>query len=145
MSQTEPEPGNQDPDQTPADTTPGEDAPAVSPNAEAARYRSRLRETETERDTLQARLETMQRAEVERLAARLVEPSAIWAGGVTLADLLDDDGNLDPAKATAAIDQATSRLGLAVKPTTPRPDPAQGGGVSHSQENDWVAAMRPHK
>lgn len=39
------------------------------PGAEAARYRRRLRETETERDTLVEQLDGFRRREVERVAA----------------------------------------------------------------------------
>lgn len=66
---------------------------------EAAKYRRQLRETEAERDTLSSRVEAMQRREVERLAAPgLAAPADLWLTGTTLADMLDDDGNVDPAK-----------------------------------------------
>lgn len=78
---------------------------------EAAKYRRRLRDTETERDTLATRLETMQRAEAERLAAEHLAAGAdLWLTGTQVADLLDDDGNLDPTKvATAATTLGTDR------------------------------------
>lgn len=69
-------------------------------NREAAKYRTKLREAEAQRDTLSGRLEALQRREAERLAAaRLADGADLWRGdGVELAALLDDDGNLDPAK-----------------------------------------------
>lgn len=87
-------------------------------NGEAAKYRRRLRETEAERDTLAGRLEAMQRGEVERIAAATVKsPAALWAAGIEVADMLTEDGTVDPAKVRAAASQAADRLGLA----TPRP------------------------
>lgn len=69
-------------------------------NREAAKYRTKLREAEAQRDTLSGRLEALQRREAERLAAaHLADGADLWRGdGVELAALLDDDGNLDPAK-----------------------------------------------
>ncbi|QRE80391.1 hypothetical protein F1734_09115 [Rhodococcus ruber] len=49
----------------------------TSGNAEAAKYRRRLRETEAERDALTSRLEAMQYAEALRLAADLAEPGGL--------------------------------------------------------------------
>jgi hypothetical protein len=82
-------------------------APAADDTAdsgkEAAKYRRRLRETEAERDTLTERLTTLQRSEAERLAAAaLTDGADLWREGTELADLLDDDGNIDPDKVTAA-------------------------------------------
>ncbi|RUP35019.1 MAG: hypothetical protein EKK51_00225 [Mycolicibacterium sp.] len=74
-----------------------------SPNKEAAKWRTKLRDTEAERDGLATRLETMQRAEAERLAAQhLANGADLWLTGTTLTDMLDDNGNLDPAKITTA-------------------------------------------
>lgn len=117
------------------------------PNAEAARYRTQLRDAEAERDTLRGRVETMQRAEVERLAAdaKLTVPSAVWRAGVELADLLDDEGNLDPDKASDAITTARDTLGLAVRPGTPKPDPTLGGSGAEGDLGDgtsWADALR---
>lgn len=132
-------------DVDPVDHHPGTAAgigekPTISPNREAARYRRQLRQTETERDTLRDRLTALQRAEVERLAgtaAKLAAPSAIWADGVQLADLLDGDGQVDPERVTAAAEQAAERLGLARTPTRPRADPSQGPRGSGVGEPNW--------
>lgn len=116
------------------------DKPTVSANREAARYRRQLRETESERDTLRDRLAALQRAEIERLAgtaAKLAAPSAIWASGVQLADLLDGDGQVDPERVAAAAEQAAQRLGLARTPTRPRADPSQGPRGSGVGEPNW--------
>lgn len=84
--------------------------------SEAAKYRRRLRDTEQERDRLAAHLETLQRAEVERIAAddgNLAKPSGLWAHVASVTDLVDDDGNIDPNKVVAACDEAVDTLGLA--------------------------------
>ena len=79
---------------------------------EAAKYRRRLREAEAERDALTTRLEQLQRAEVERLAEQhIAKGSGLWAA-TELADVLDEDGNIDPAKVTAAARAAREQLGL---------------------------------
>lgn len=76
----------------------------TSGNAEAAKYRRRLRETEAERDALTSRLEAMQYAEALRLAADLAEPGDLFTiGGVTVADLLDEAGDIDTGKVAEAV------------------------------------------
>lgn len=79
--------------------------PADKAGAEAAKYRRRLRETEAERDNLLARVEHLQRGEIERLiTGKLTDPADIWRDGAQLADLLDDDGDIDPDKVTTLLD-----------------------------------------
>lgn len=80
--------------------------------SEAAKYRRRLRDTEKERDELAARVEAMQRQQVETLLSReRMTPKALWA--VTeLADVLTDDGLVDPVKVKAAAQAARKELGI---------------------------------
>lgn len=97
-----PEPAAAEPDTVPAPAS-DDTADSVDSGKEAAKYRRRLRETEAERDTLTERLTTLQRSEAERLAATaLTDGADLWREGTELADLLDDDGNIDPDKVTAA-------------------------------------------
>lgn len=107
--------------------TPPEGTPAENGNAEAAKMRHRAKAAEAERDGLRTRVESFQRAEVERLAGEHVKkPDALWAGGVELESLLGDDGNVDPAKVRTAALDAADRLGL----ERPRPAlavPGEGG------------------
>lgn len=137
----------------PADDTPHE-TPAAKPEgpegasngkagAEAARYRTQLRAAEAQVADLSAKVEALQRAQVEALAADLAKPAALWASGTELADLLDDDGNVDPAKVSEAVDRARDELGLQRAPRTPLPDPTQGHGTGAQAANGWVAAMSP--
>jgi hypothetical protein len=88
-------------------------------NREAAKYRRQLRAAESERDALAQRVEAMQRQEIERIAGtehRLTEPAALWATGTQLADLLTEDGLIDPAKVKIAAEGAVTTLGLAQRP-----------------------------
>lgn len=102
-----------------ADAAPDEPIDAESnPGREAAKYRRKLRDTETERDQLREAITGMRRAEVERIAGATVQnPAGLWAAGIDVADLLDDAGQVDPAKVQAATQQAAETLGLA----RPRP------------------------
>jgi hypothetical protein len=91
---------------TPSTTTPREPSAGpdtgleaehqeAAPNREAARYRTRLRETEAERDAIAVRLAAHQRREAERIAgASLSKPSDVWLDGADLAELLDDQGDV---------------------------------------------------
>lgn len=66
---------------------------------DAVKYRKRAQAAEKERDQLADRLATLQRAEVERLAAQhLADGADIWRDGADLANLLTDAGNIDPDK-----------------------------------------------
>lgn len=123
-----------DPTTTPQDTAPDEateapeteetpdeaaaNDPLTAARREAASYRRRLRETETERDEAHQRAQAAQRGEAERLAqgadltgrdahnARVMaRGSDLWAAGVNLDELVGDDGRVDPAAVTAATRQ----------------------------------------
>ncbi|MGB3258429.1 MAG: hypothetical protein WBA72_10635 [Ornithinimicrobium sp.] len=109
---------------------------------EAARYRRRLRETEAERDTLAERVERMQRAEVERIAGQHLAVGAdlFTIGSATLAEMLDEAGNVAPDQVkTAAAKVAQARPGLA-----PRwPDMGAGKrGVPLSAGTSWGEVLK---
>lgn len=89
---------------------------------EAANYRSQLRAAE-------ARIERMQRAEIERLASSaLSHPADLFSlSGNDLADYLTDDGEVDPDKVAADLAAIVAeRPGL--KKLSPAYDPTQGHG-----------------
>lgn len=86
-----------------------------SPGAEAARYRTKLRAAEAERDTLAATVDTLQRAEVARLAGAILAQGGdlLELGGHELADVLAEDGMIDPERvAELAKELQLSRPGL---------------------------------
>jgi hypothetical protein len=116
-------------------------------NREAARYRRKLRETESQRDQLAARLEVLQRAEVERQAANtLADPADVWVAGTNLTDLLGEDGNIDPDKVQTTLNELTQ-----ARPHWKRPQrrPAtlngQRSGASGSPlpaTTSWATALK---
>lgn len=127
-------------DDTTADAA-GDDATDGNPGREAAKYRRKLRETETERDQLREVVAGMRRAEVERIAgANVQNPAGLWAAGIDLADLLDPAGQVDPAKVQAATQQAADTLGLA----RPRPNnyvAREGTNSSPRSHGDDMASV----
>lgn len=127
----------EDADTEPADA--GDDEPR--PGAEAARYRRRLRETEKQRDTLAARVEALQRQQVEALLAReRMTPKALWAT-TELADLVGDDGLVDPALVKQAAQAARAELGI----TSGLHVPAEGKIPPPPPGDRFTAAFKPKR
>lgn len=133
-SEPRPSPGSDTGSEVPPapDAEPAADAEeqAETPNREAAKYRRQLRETETRATALAERLEVVQRREVERLAATdLAAPADLWLTGPDLPDLLDEAGDVDPAKVATAVTAV-----LAGRPGWARPDgpPTYDGGARRS-------------
>ncbi len=123
------EPDTEQGDAQEVEDTTGDDRPG----AEAARYRRRLRDTETERDGLVERLAGYQRREVERIAGEaLARPGDVWLDGADVGAVLDDEGQVDANKvAEVAASVLDGRPGLAkVVVRRPRPDHAQGAPAS---------------
>ncbi|WP_052466539.1 hypothetical protein [Mobilicoccus massiliensis] len=121
------------------------------PDSEAATRRRQLRAAEeqnaavtAERDRLAARLEHMQRAEAERIASsRLAIGKDLWdVGDVDLDDVLDDNGDVDPALVeTAVAALIETRPGLATPP--PRyPDMGAGRRGATTSAPTWADVMR---
>lgn len=111
---------------------------------DAAKYRTRLRETEAERDALAEQVTALRRAAVEdRLAAQHVPAAGFWASGVQLEQLLDDDGQLDDEKIKTAADNAVETLGLERVGVHMRPVPSEGRTTSPSATPSWEAAFGP--
>lgn len=111
----------------------------------AARYRTELRSAEAERDALAERLSTLQRREVERLAgAKMAEGGDIWLSGTELADLLDEDGNVDAERVTeAASGIVASKPHWAAKPV---PQPLRTGALKSGAsiappQTGWSAVL----
>ncbi|MDV6291501.1 hypothetical protein [Rhodococcus aetherivorans] len=92
--------------------TPEADTP--DEGKEAAKYRRRLRETEKQRDALQEQVSALRRAAIDTDVQRThrMKPDGFWATGITVDQLLDDDGNIDPAKVAANAADAVQRLGV---------------------------------
>lgn len=140
--QSEAQDDTQEP-QGPAQEVPEADE-AGKAGREAARYRTRLREAEAQRDTLAARVEAMQRAEVARLAgARLSQGADVFdVGRVDLADLLDEDGAVDTTKVENAVaDLLTGRPGLSQAAPWPAMGQGQRGAVTGG-EKSWDSVLK---
>jgi hypothetical protein len=96
--------------------------------SEAAKWRTRLRSTEAERDALAARIARLQTSEVHRLAAaRMADPDDLTVHGVQVVDLLDDDGEVDEAKVEAAVDDLLDRRPRLAKDYEPEVEGFDGG------------------
>ncbi len=132
---------NPEPTELPeAETAPAPEGPTEESSREAhkdaTKYRTQLREAE-------ARIERMQRAEIERLAgASLSHAEDLFSlSGNTVADYLTDAGDVDPAKVSADLDAI-----LAERPGLRRPAPAadrsQGFGISSEKELSWADLLR---
>ena len=82
-------------------------------NAEAAKWRRKLRDTQSELKAVTAQLDAVQRQQAEALiAASGVKPQAVWA--VTeLAGVLDDDGSVSAEKVSEAVAAAREKFGIA--------------------------------
>jgi len=134
---------------TPENTTEpgtGSEETGKTGNAEAAKYRTRLREVETERDTVSERLTGYQRREAERLAAdKLSRPGDLWLDGAEVGGLLDDEGRLDEEKVAAAVAGVLDgRPQLEAGRVRPRPDAAQGGSGA-PQAPGWGDVLQGRK
>lgn len=97
----------------PTDTEPAiEDQPQPDPATEPAaedspdqerKLRKRAQAAEAERDQLRARVDALTKRQVEQLVGgRLHKASDLWID-TNVADLLDESGDVDPAKVDAAI------------------------------------------
>lgn len=116
-------------------------------NAEAARYRRQLRETQGERDALAGRVERLQHADVSRIVSdRLAVPADLFAFGLTLADVLGDDGEVDPGLVeTAVCGLLASRPGLAKGMVPARAPASFGQGTRTSvaaSSRSWANVLR---
>lgn len=91
------------------------ESPTEDGNAEAAKWRRKLRDTEKERDTLAARVVDIQRNQIASLLEREhVTIDALTATGATLADLCDSGGRVDAERVRAAAERARDVLGIKV-------------------------------
>ena len=110
------------------DVTGGNDKGAGS---EAAKYRTRLREAEQQRDALAERLTSAQRAVVEAsVSGKLASVADFWTH-TELSTLLDDDGNVDGDKISAAVTELLERAPHYARrqQTLPNAAEVQGGVV----------------
>lgn len=139
-----------DPAPAPSGTPAAESAGAApeqtepNPNREAANYRTKLRETEVERDGLRGRVEALLRREVEGIAAEhLAVPGDLFdVAGVQLADMLGTDGEID-----ADLVRVTAAAAVAQRPGMGKARPqwpgtkGQGNRPTSTQESSWQQVL----
>lgn len=149
MTET-PEPGTA-PETTDIEAAETETPPDIQEQAaggEAAKYRHKLRDTEKQLAAMTERVQVMQRSEVQRIAApKLADPADIWRDGAQLADVVDDDGNVDGGKVDDLIDNLVkSHPHWAVaKPEPPRQRTGLTSGATKPAEYrqaTWADALR---
>lgn len=129
-----------------ADTLAVEDTEDTKPDEgrEAAKYRRRLRETEKERDALLETVAALRRAAIDTEVAgkHRIPTEGFWATGITVDQLLDDDGNIDTEKIATAARDATDRLG--VRRPLRNHVPNEGASpASRSTRDNWTDAFAP--
>jgi hypothetical protein len=130
---------------------PSEPPPDVGElHREAANYRRRLRDTETERDQLRQRVDAMERREVERTAAVHMEPPGdLWSVGPSLEDLRARTASSTPTRcarpSTGCSRTAHTGVG-AWDPATAAPAPRQGSqrGASRDSRTSSAKALDRH-
>jgi hypothetical protein len=120
------------------------ETPARGTAAEAKRYRLKLRETEAERDRLAALVERHRRADVERALSesKLADPADLWRDGLTLDELLDDDGSIDDTKLADAVAAVLAAHPSWAKPTRKPVDLGQGPRGEPTPKVGLDAAIR---
>lgn len=106
----DPDGGGDEPDEADEEST---------PNSEAAKWRHKFRdeqnthkETRVALESMTTRVEALQRQQVEALLDEAkVKPAALWAT-TELAQLVAEDGTVDPKAVSTAIDAARKTLGI---------------------------------
>ncbi|PTR26484.1 hypothetical protein C8K36_10556 [Rhodococcus sp. OK519] len=125
--------------------TPDADNSAQRTSKEA-RYRVERNAAREALTAAQARIERLQRAEIERLAADagLAHASDVFTlSGNGPVDYLDDDGNVDPARVAADVTAVlVERPGL--RKNAPAFDPSQGTGGNKPKQSapSWGALFQ---
>ena len=137
-----PDPASDTAQQTDPDEHDGNRDEGPSGNAEAAKYRTRLRATEAERDTLAVQLDALRRAEATRVAADVLADGAdLFRDDTDLDALLADDGTIDVEAVRARADEL-----IAAHPHWSRHrwpvDTGQGRRGGHTAPASWADALR---
>jgi hypothetical protein len=117
-------------DESPSDVTePDAEHGDGKARRDAAKYRTRLRETEAERDQLRDQLAGQRRAIIDHQAtARGVDPQLLDAAGLNIDELLDDEGqHVDTAKVAEFVDATAKRFKVG-QGFTPNRGQGQSGG-----------------
>ncbi|MGA4690705.1 hypothetical protein ACPCXD_10615 [Rhodococcus sp. AB351] len=114
-------------------------------NAEAAKYRRKLREAEKARDAALEQVDTLRRSIVEQLIEQEhdVKPAAVWANGTTLDEMLTDDGTVDPVAVATAVRSAEDKFGL--RPPVGVHVDTEGKDGNITLLPSWADVLNPHR
>lgn len=127
-----------------------EEAPQTDPNKSLAeakdRYRGERDAARVELGALAQRVERMQRAEVERLAADSglsLGSDVFTMSGNGVADYLTEDGEVDPEKVAADVAAVLAeRPGLRKQSPAIDPSLGLGGKTPAKREPSWGALLK---
>lgn len=123
-----------------ADRTTEAADPGKTPNREA-RYRTERNDAREQVSTLTARIERLNRLDIERLASEtLSAPVDFWLSGNAVSSYLDDSGNVDIHRVREDAKLLVSeRPGLSKYP--PAIDPSQGAGSNPGKAKATFQAL----
>jgi hypothetical protein len=114
---------------------------------EAARYRTRLRDVEAERNTLRDRLTNQQQADIDRAcaAARLTERH-VAAAGINLENMVDgESGLLDADRLAHTVEMARREFGVGRSPAANRQQATGTRMPGQSASGAFTEAFAPRK
>lgn len=113
-------------------------------SSEAAKWRTSFREAEAKLADANTRIDGFLRAEAERAAGEyLGVPSDLWSGGLRLADVLDDDGNVDAEAIKANAETIIAERGDRFAKNQRAVDPSQGLGSANGRPPiSWEGLFR---
>jgi hypothetical protein len=142
----EQQPVDEQPVEQPVDEQPEDEQPVDEDgplSKQAAKFRKRCRELETELAAAQETITGLNKANAERIAALMgVKPDALWA--VTDLDSLTEDGAVNPERVKAAVRDVVDKLG--VQPKVGLHVPGEGRLVRPPGQDGrtrWDAAFKP--
>ncbi|CAN5682569.1 hypothetical protein BH10ACT9_BH10ACT9_18130 [soil metagenome] len=124
--------------------------PDANPNHEAAKWRTRFRDAERERDEARVQVTSLQESIVASLAASagIKDASLLEHSGHGLASLLDDRGMPDPEKVKGACAEAIEKYGIArgIRPLPGVHPGSVGAGQTGQRPQDaWKGAFAPKR
>jgi|SRR5690625_1890706 len=129
----------------------------TNPNAEAAKYRTRLREAEATSETLANQLRELQKQHVNLLVSeghlkheswqpRLRQPDDLWnLGGHQLEEFLADDGTINTEALAKAAHELLEKRPELKRLSPQRVDPAVSGMPGPMKSNTWQGAFSPRR
>lgn len=128
----EPEEAPQEPQDGADQAETPEDTPGRSKAArDAAKYRTQVRELETERTQLTEQLENVQRQVIDaHIEKHGLTPALLWRTGLEAREVLDDDGRVNPDRVREACDTVRTEFNL----NSTRLDPAQNADVDAPED-----------